>query len=141
MENPSEPVSDLELLLQGLSPEARPGRFVFVSVEPGQSLEEMCHAWIREPEGPGAVVREEDAQSLGLGYGPVFAWITLAVVSDLESVGLTAAVSGALAEAGISANLLAGMHHDHVLVPFEDLETALATLQDLSKSHNSQQDG
>jgi hypothetical protein len=138
VEDPSGPVSDLELLLQRLSPEPRPGRFVFVSVGAGQSIDEICHAWVREPEGPSAVVSEEDALSLGFDDGPVFAWITLTVESDLESVGLSAAVSGTLAEAGIPSNLLAGLRHDHVLVPFDSLDRALETLFDLSKSGRRQ---
>ena len=42
--------------------------------------------------------------------------IELRVHSALEAVGLTAAVSGALADAGLTANVVAGAHHDHLLV-------------------------
>jgi hypothetical protein len=132
VEGPYRPVSDLKLLLERLSPEPRPGRFVFVPVEAGQPADEICHAWVRESEGPSAVVREEDALSFGFDDCPVFAWITLAVESDLESVGLSAAVSGALAEAGIPSNLLAGLRHDHVLVPFDSLDRSLRILSELS---------
>ena len=48
-----------------------------------------------------------------------FAWITLGVESPLTAVGLTAAVSTALAEAGIACNVVAAMRHDHVFVPFD----------------------
>jgi len=34
----------------------------------------------------------------------------------LSAVGLTAVFAGALAAAGISANVVAGFHHDHVFV-------------------------
>jgi len=47
-------------------------------------------------------------------------------------VGLTAAVAGALAEAGIACNVVAGFHHDHLFVPWERREDALAILSDLS---------
>jgi len=137
VERPSEPISDLELLLERLSPEPRPGGFVFVPAEEVQPNDQICHAWVREPEGPSAVVRTEDAPSSGPGNRPVFGWITLGVESDLESVGLTAAVSGALAAAGIPSNLLSGLRHDHVLVPFDDLDRALAILLDLSKQQRS----
>ena len=43
-----------------------------------------------------------------------------------------AAVAGALAEAGISANVVAAYHHDHIFVPAADAERALATLRALS---------
>jgi hypothetical protein len=47
-------------------------------------------------------------------------------------VGLTAAVSGVLADAGISCNILAGFHHDHLLVPEDDLDSALEVLVNLA---------
>ena len=40
-----------------------------------------------------------------------------AMVVEDEAVGLTAAFSHALGEAGISCNVTAGYHHDHLLVP------------------------
>jgi hypothetical protein len=47
-------------------------------------------------------------------------------------VGLTARLSTALAEQGISANILAGAHHDHILVPQARALDALATLRQLN---------
>jgi hypothetical protein len=49
-------------------------------------------------------------------------------------VGLTAAVSGALAEAEIACNVVAGFHHDHLFVPWERRDEALAILQRLASS-------
>jgi hypothetical protein len=43
-------------------------------------------------------------------------------------------VSGALAEAGIACNVVAGFHHDHLFVPWERREEALELLQRLSQS-------
>ncbi|MEO1490422.1 MAG: ACT domain-containing protein, partial [Pseudomonadota bacterium] len=57
---------------------------------------------------------------------------SLEVHSDLEAVGLTAAVSVALADAGIACNVIAGLHHDHLFVPWERRETAIEQLQRLS---------
>jgi hypothetical protein len=54
------------------------------------------------------------------------------VHSALDAVGLTAAVSRALADAGVSCNVIAGAHHDHLLVPFERGEEALAVLRGLA---------
>ena len=51
--------------------------------------------------------------------------------SALDAVGLTAAVAGALAEAGISCNVLAGAHHDHLLVPVDRADDALVALAQL----------
>ena len=51
--------------------------------------------------------------------------------SALEAVGLTAAVSRALADEGISCNVIAGLRHDHLLVPAADGDAALASLRRL----------
>ncbi len=59
--------------------------------------------------------------------------ITLSVHSSLEAVGLTAAVAAVLTEAGISANVVAAFHHDHVFVPAERAQDALSALQGLSE--------
>jgi len=61
------------------------------------------------------------------------AWLTLAVASDLHDVGLTAAVAGALADAGIACNVLAAVHHDHLFVPLERADAALAALAALQR--------
>ncbi len=58
-------------------------------------------------------------------------WLTLTVESSLEAVGLTAAFAAALAERGIPANVLAGLRHDHVLVPVDRAEDAVAALRSL----------
>lgn len=59
------------------------------------------------------------------------AWITLTVHSDLQAVGLTAAVATSLADAGISCNVVAAAHHDHLFVPVESAGLAIAVLQAL----------
>ena len=132
-----EPISDLEALIDGLSPGIRPGRFVFVAAGDSNSHEGRQEgypwlAWAAEPEGPSGIMREEDARELGLGFDDVWAWITLGVTSDLTAVGLTAVVSTALADAGLSCNVIAGLRHDHLLVPHDEAERAMGVLRDLS---------
>lgn len=125
----SGPVSDLDALLASMSPVLHAGAVVFAQVADGQSLglREVI-ASVVEPEGVSVIVSEETAQARGLT--PVFraAWITLSVHSDLQAVGLTAAFARALAAAGISCNVVAGVCHDHLFVPFADAQTALAVL-------------
>ena len=55
----------------------------------------------------------------------------------LDAVGLTAAVSTALADAGLSCNVMAGYHHDHLLVPADRGAEAIAVLSDLSRGTTS----
>jgi hypothetical protein len=63
--------------------------------------------------------------------------ITLKVHSSLEAVGLTAAFSRALTEAGISANVVAAYYHDHIFVPATDAERAIEALRQLSAASRS----
>jgi uncharacterized protein len=124
---------DLETLLRSADPELRPGRFVFVVVHDEALLDQLDpEATIRESEGLTAVVRRERADALGVPYDYLAPWITLRVHSALDAVGLTAAVSSALARAGISCNVIAGYHHDHLLVPADRAAHALEVLSGLS---------
>ena len=134
--NVPEPESDLKTLIASLSPEIRPGSFVFVAAgnagsDVGPQGELPWLAWVEEPEGPSGVMREEDATELGLPFDTVWAWITLGVASDLAAVGLTAVVSRALADAGLSCNVIAGLWHDHLLVPIDRADEALEAIRAL----------
>jgi hypothetical protein len=122
--------TDLSTLLASMEPVLRPGEYVFVAVDDLDGLDP--EATVREEEGVSAVVRRERADALGLDYDYVAAWITLRAHSALEAVGLTAAFSRALAEAGLSCNVIAGLRHDHLLVPAERAEAALQVLRELS---------
>ena len=110
-------------MLAGMAPvlDGRAWFFVVVEGEPPAD----AFAVIREEEGTTAILPGECA-------GMPFARITLTVHSALEGVGLTAAVSGALAEAGIACNVVAGYHHDHLFVPWDRRDEALAVLRRLS---------
>jgi hypothetical protein len=88
---------------------------------------------IREAEGWTLVLEESVAQQAQLEVLFRAAWITLQVHSDLQAVGLTAAFSTALAQAGISCNVVAGAFHDHLLVPADDATAAMAVLQALQQ--------
>ena len=66
-----------------------------------------------------------------------FRCITLRVHSSLHAVGLTAAVSAELARHAVSANVVAGYFHDHVLVPSDRAEEALKHLENLSLAASS----
>ena len=132
----SGPVSDLAELLRSLRPVLNDGTYVFVSLPhdaDGDALEPL--ATFRESEGLTVVVEEERAQLAGLHVLFRAAWITLTVHSDLQAVGLTAAVAGALTRANISCNIVAAAHHDHVFVPVESARVALEALAALQRAH------
>lgn len=87
----------------------------------------------KEDEGTTLILMRADAASLGFAETLPMRRIVLEVFSSLEGVGLTAAVSGALAAQGIPCNMVAAFHHDHVFVPAEMAERALAVLLDVQK--------
>ncbi|MFF7776653.1 ACT domain-containing protein [Streptomyces tanashiensis] len=123
---------DLTRLLAGMRPELDPGRYVFTTVDGPAPAGVAPVVTVTEPEGLTLVVRQEEADAAGLGYDYVAGWITLRVHSALDAVGLTAAVAGELAAAGMSCNVVAGFHHDHLFVEHDRADEALAVLSRLS---------
>ncbi len=135
------PERDLSTMLAALSATRREGCYLFVSRrEPDAWLQAQAEATVRESEGTTYVVREdfamgapaaddEDAEAFRA------AWLTLDVNSALDAVGLTAAVSAALADAGIACNVIAGAHHDHLLVEHARCDHALAAIAALRQRH------
>ena len=112
--------TDLGRLLAGLTPVLDATEYGFETVAEAPPLGD-AFALIREAEGV-TIIRP----------GSGWAWITLGVHSSLAAIGLTARVARALAGQGISANIVAAFHHDHVFVPWDRREEALAVLLRLS---------
>ncbi|WP_226467274.1 ACT domain-containing protein [Luteimonas panaciterrae] len=128
------PETDLARMLAGLQVRVREGEYVFVTrADADATLASLAQASVREEEGIAYVLSRADADAHGLPYDFRAAWLTLGVHSALHAVGLTAAVSAALAARGIPCNVLAGFHHDHLLVPSERRDEALAALAKLQQ--------
>ncbi|MHA7862058.1 ACT domain-containing protein [Tessaracoccus sp. Y36] len=134
-------LTDLGALLRDLSSSVRDGRFVYVLRADDtlddydwEALEVEAQAVIVEVEGRTLILEEEVALDYDKQFDGVFGWITLEVHSSLQAVGLTAAVSTALAGAGISCNMLAGLHHDHLLLPIDSVPSALEVLERLTST-------
>jgi hypothetical protein len=126
------PMNSRSESLRCLDPELRPGRFVFASLPAIPTGIEPV-ATVMESEGVSLVLPADRAEIMGLRCEFVAAMITLRVHSALDTVGLTAAVSSALADAGIACNVVAGYHHDHLFVPHERGEEAVAILTALAQ--------
>jgi hypothetical protein len=110
-----------------------PGVYVYCSLPPGTGLGGVeTAATIMEPEGISVVLREQEAVARGWKVLFRAAWIQFGLVSALDAVGLTAAVSQELAAAGIGCNMVAGAYHDHVFVPIERAAEALELLNKLT---------
>lgn len=124
--------TDLGRLLAGMAPELAGCDWGYAVVQGALPEALAWFALVREAEGLTVVAPMAALRAAGLTAEGPMARITLTVHSALEAVGLTAAVSGALAAAGISANMVAGFHHDHIFLPAQDAEKAMAVLRDLS---------
>ncbi|RSS45132.1 ACT domain-containing protein [Streptomyces sp. WAC08241] len=124
---------DLTRLLAGLRPELDPGRYVFTTVDGPVPAGLAPVVTVTEPEGLTLVVRQEEADAAFLPYDYVAGRITLRVHSALDAVGLTAAVARELADAGLSCNVVAGFHHDHLFVERARAEEALGLLNRLAE--------
>lgn len=140
MNERQNPARDLATLLASLEPERNDGVFVFASIASGVAPPGVAPvATMAEDEGLTVVVREDEAARAGLTVLFRAAWITLRVQSDLAAVGLTAAFARALADAGVSCNVIAGVHHDHLFVPFDLADEAMAALRHLQQTtHGSE---
>jgi len=128
--------TDLKAILQSLSPVMLDETYVFctiVGASYGDYAETAPIASYQEHEGLTLVLTKERADASELGYEGLFSCISLQVLSNLESVGLTAVVAGKLAAYEISANIIAGYYHDHVFVPQARASEAFGLLRDLNK--------
>lgn len=121
----------LPAMLSSLSPELLAGEYAFCTLPESHPVDYPALsplASFREREGLTLVLDVSTADAAGLAYEAIFRCISLGLHSSLDAVGLTAAVSGRLAEQGISANVIAAFHHDHIFVPANRAEDALAVL-------------
>ena len=128
----SNVIKDLDVLLGSMKPALHAGTYAYCVVPHDTDISALSPvATVYESEGLTLVLPEEQAITAGLSVLFRAAWITLTVQSDLHAVGLTAGIATALSKAGISCNVVAGAFHDHIFVPVDHAQQALATLKAL----------
>ena len=124
---------NLSILIRNLKPTLHEGQYVFVKCSSGSEIPlNDIIGLFREEKGITLIMERKKADKAGREYDFVAAWITLMVHSSLEAVGLTARVSEALAKEGISCNAVAAYHHDHIFVPYREVQRAMAVLSKIS---------
>lgn len=113
-----------------LQPTVSIDEYVFCTLPPGPLPPNGAEpiALVRESEGLTLVLERQSARRLGLPEAFVCRQITLAAPTDLNSVGILARVTAALAEAGIPVNPVAGYYHDHLFVPVDRADEAMRVL-------------
>lgn len=114
-----------------LSPKMAAEEYGFATLAPGRQPPAGLTplATFAEDEGLTLVAPAASLAAAGIECQPGFARISLGLFSALEGVGLTAAVSAALADAGISCNMIAAYHHDHLFVPWDRRDEALKIVE------------
>jgi len=126
--------NDLAKLLQNMKPEMHDGVFVFCSIPAAAEIPAALRPVLtfREREGTTLVMLREEAEGAGLSHQFASRLITLTVHSSLEAVGVLAAITARLAEAGISVNAVSAYYHDYLFVPEHRADEALRILQHMS---------
>lgn len=114
---------DLAQLLAGLAVHRHDGCWAYREGDGGADAifrfserEGVCHI------APASAETAEDNR---------WAWLEIAVYSDLNAVGFLAAIAAALAEAGIPCNAIAARHHDHIFVPETFADAAITAIEAL----------
>lgn len=125
---------DLNHLLASLDPQLQPGEWAFCQLAAGEDPNPLNPALVfREREGITVLIPHSEAARAGRDCNYPCRWITLGANSDLDAVGLLAAVTGRIAAAGISCNVVSAYHHDHLLVPVAAAEKVMVLLTELQQ--------
>ena len=122
-------VRDLKAMLTGMDPVLGDGAWCFQPLRGENAmLPDTAFALIREEEGACAILPAPASDPEASRY----ARITLSVLSDLDAIGLSGTVATALATSGIACNIIAGLRHDYLFVPWERRGEALELLRKIS---------
>ena len=125
---------DLQKLLSSLTVDLVDGVFVFVTLSADEVPQDVTpRMMFREAEGVTLILLEEQAQALGLAYEFPSRMITLNVHSALEAVGFIAHIATELAKHQMGVNPVAGFYHDHIFVPQDRAQDALAVLAQIAR--------
>ncbi|RAZ85423.1 ribonuclease H family protein [Mesorhizobium hawassense] len=126
--------TNLQKLLASMTPKLHAGTYVFTTLAPDvptpAELDPVMQ--FREREGLSLIVTEDEAKTAGIAGTFRCRMITLDIHSSLEAVGFLAAITTRLAAAGMGVNPVSAFYHDHLFVPAERAEEALAILRQLA---------
>lgn len=127
--------TDLGTLLRSMSARLVPGAFVFATLPGGTVPPGLSPRMVfEEAEGTTLILRREEAEAQGLAFAFPCRMITLEVQSSLAAVGFIAQIATELARHGMGVNPVAGYFHDHLFVPEDRAEEALAVLRRLAET-------
>jgi hypothetical protein len=123
--------TDLSALLAAMEPVLTDDVWVFATLPPGAAIPTGATPLMTygEAEGLTLILRQNEAVAAGVAHVFPSRRITLHIHSSLEAVGFLAALLPALAAAGIGVNAVSAYFHDHLFVPADRADEALALLR------------
>ena len=121
------PITDLAQLLSSMSPRLDPRTFVFAKGSASDPQASQAIMTFQEAEGLTLIVEATAAEGLETMFR--CRMITLEVHSALDAVGFLAHLLPKLAEAGMGVNPVSAFFHDHLFVPEDRAEDAVAILK------------
>jgi hypothetical protein len=126
--------TDLQKLLASMTPQLLAGTYVFATLAPDMPTPSGLNPVMqfREREGLTLILTEDEAKAAGLAGTFRCRMITLDIHSSLEAVAFLAAITTRLAAAGMGVNPISAFYHDHLFVPADRAEEALAILRQLA---------
>lgn len=128
-------VRETQAMLAGMKPRLTSGEFVFCTTRDQGLITRASPSALgsfREEEGTTLILARSDAKALGFDDSMPMRRIVLDVFSALDGLGLTAGVASALTAANIPCNMVAAYHHDHVFVPADRADEAVAVLNEVA---------
>jgi len=121
--------TNLTVLLKNMQPILHKEMYVFCTTSDSFNIKRLNPVCLfQEAEGTTLILQQAEADSANLPYRSTFRMITLSIHSSLEAVGFLAAITGKLAEHGISVNPVSAYYHDHLFVPAAQADTVMALL-------------
>lgn len=124
-----------------LEPKAAEEKYYFATVEEDdlRALTEILDSIVcvfREEEALTVVFSEDVKADIEESseediQGP-FAMITMTVQTDLNAIGILAKITAELAKEKIAVNAFSAYHHDHIFVPYDKKDAAVALIKPLS---------
>ena len=126
--------TDLKALLHGMSAQLVDGVYVFATLADGDVPVGLTpRMQFQEGEGTTLILLQSEAIKHDIAHEFPCRMITLNVHSALEAVGFIAHIATMLAAAGMGVNPVAGFYHDHLFVPEDRAEDAMAILAQIAK--------
>ncbi len=124
----------LDVTLAGMRPHLDPEVYAFAAVGVLPPRLDSCFAIIREPTSITLVLTEAEAQRLRLDVSFRCRRIDPGMDTSLDALGVIAAISTALAVAGIALNPIAAVARDHLFVPADRADDALEVLHEVVRA-------